>query len=427
MSQVRCYECGNLGHMSNQCPTKSRGRALVIGESHEGGDDQGDYEVEEYHPEGGLTDEEVDGEATLAVVRRVLAQSRSSADWRRSTIFYTIAKCGEKNCKVIVDSGSCQNVISTSTLDRLKLKSTPHPDPYKVSWVDKTSLPVTQQCLVPIEFGSYKESLWCDVLPMDVGHVILGRPWLFDNDVTIFGRSNACTFMYNGKKIKLNPMPPENTLGKKKDEKASEPREMGKSKPKSLHIISAREFEKEAKEDSMVYALVAREITPEVPSELPCEVTSVLKEYSDVFPEDLPNELPPMRDIQHAIDLVPGSTLLNLPHYRMNPAAHAELKKQIDELLQKGFIQESMSPCAVPALLTPKKDGTWRMCVDSRAINKITVKYRFPIPRLDDMLDMMARSTIFSKIDLKSGYHQIRIRPGDEWKTAFKTKDGLYE
>ncbi|XP_071912327.1 uncharacterized protein [Coffea arabica] len=151
------------------------------------------------------------------------------------------------------------------------------------------------------------------------------------------------------------------------------------------------------------------------------------EEYQDVFPEDVPSGLPPLRGIEHQIDLIPGATLPNRPPYRSNPEETKEMEHQVGEPLNKGWVRESLSPCVVPVLLVPKKDRTWRMCTDCHVINAITVKYRHPISRLDDMLDELHGAIIFTKIDPKSGYHQIRMKEGDEWKTAFKTKHGLYE
>jgi hypothetical protein len=111
---------------------------------------------------------------------------------------------------------------------------------------------------------------------------------------------------------------------------------------------------------------------------------------------------------------VPGASIPNRPAYRSNPEETNELQRQVDELKMKGYIRESISPCVMLVLLVHKKDGTWRMCVDCHVVNNITVKYRHPIPRLDDMLDELHGSCIFSKIELKSGYHQIRMKEGDE-------------
>jgi hypothetical protein len=138
-------------------------------------------------------------------------------------------------------------------------------------------------------------------------------------------------------------------------------------------------------------------------SGIPSVAVSLLQEFDDIFFEDIPSEIPPLKGIKHQIDLVPEASIPNRLAYRSNLEKMKELQRQVDELMMKGYIRESMSPCAVPVLLVSKKDGTWRMCVDFHVVNNITVKYRHPIPRLDDMLNELHGSCIFSKIDLKVG------------------------
>ncbi|PKI79014.1 hypothetical protein CRG98_000587 [Punica granatum] len=205
-----------------------------------------------------------------------------------------------------------------------------------------TTLVVRRSCLTP--------KRWMHV------YLLLGRPWQYDHHVIHEGETEKPTSM--GGETKL---------------------------------FSLARFEEEVDESQLIYVLLGKEVAGE--ASIPTVAAPIVAEYVDVFPDELPDGLPPLRDIQHRINLEPGVALPNGPHYKMSPREHEELRRQVEELLAKGHIREILSPCAVPALLTPKKDGSW----------------------------------LFTKLNLKSGYHQIRIRPGDKWKTAFKTREGLYE
>ncbi|GJW17663.1 putative reverse transcriptase domain-containing protein [Tanacetum coccineum] len=156
------------------------------------------------------------------------------------------------------------------------------------------------------------------------------------------------------------------------------------------------------------------------------EDVPIVRDFPEVFPEDLPG-LPPARPVEFQIDLIPGAAPVARAPYRLAPSEMKELSEQLQELSDKGFIRPSSSPWGAPVLFVKKKDGSFRMCIDYRELNKLTVKNRYPLPRIDDLFDQLQGSSIYSKIDLRSGYHQLRVREQDVPKTAFRTRYGHYE
>jgi len=189
-------------------------------------DDESDASVEEYEFSGCIRTIEVTGlppnvgRTQLGVVRCTLAQPKSLNDWRRTVIFQTCTKIDNKSCKVIVDSGSCINAIASKLITTLGMRPVKHPNPYKITWIHAKSINVHERCQIPIQSATYTDNVSCDILP--IGHIILGRPWLFDLDVTIYKRANQCSFVYNEKRVKImtnQPKPPtrEKRIGKGKD------------------------------------------------------------------------------------------------------------------------------------------------------------------------------------------------------------------
>nr|GEZ72744.1 retrotransposon protein, putative, Ty3-gypsy subclass [Tanacetum cinerariifolium] len=152
----------------------------------------------------------------------------------------------------------------------------------------------------------------------------------------------------------------------------------------------------------------------------------VIHDFPEVFPEDLPG-LPPPRQVEFHIDLIPGATSVAYAPYHLAPSELKELSEQLKELSEKGFVQPSSSPWGAPVLFVKKKDGSFRMCIDYRELNKLTIKNKYPLPRIDDLFDQLQGSSVYSKIDLRSGYHQLRIREEDIPITTFKTRYGHYE
>lgn len=160
---------------------------------------------------------------------------------------------------------------------------------------------------------------------------------------------------------------------------------------------------------------------------MPDVVAELLDEFMDMMPSELPKMLPPRRAVDHKIELEPGAIVPAKAPYRMSPMELAELRKQLGELLEAGLVQPSKAPFGSSVLFQKKKDGSLRMCVDYRALNKVTIKNKYHIPNALDLFDKLSKARYFTKIDLRSGYWQVRVAEGDEAKTTCVTRYGSYE
>ncbi|KAK8928763.1 hypothetical protein KSP39_PZI017801 [Platanthera zijinensis] len=262
---------------------------------------------------------------------------------------------------------------------------------------------VSDQCILdcPILLGDFLAKAYLKVIDLEDFDVILGMDWLSRYDAVIQCRGKHLDFRKdNGQ--------PGSIYG--------DPRQVS---PAISAVCAKRLF------SSGCFACVVSMLGT-VSSGPQLDEIPVAREFPDVFPSDLPG-LPPDRDVEFVIDLEPGTRPIAKATYRMAPRELEELRTQLDELLEKGFIRPSSSPWGAPVLFVKKKDGSMRLCIDYRELNKVTIKNRYPLPRIDDLFDQLRGSAVFSKIDLRSGYHQLRIRESDIPRTAFRSRHGHFE
>ncbi|XP_058766954.1 uncharacterized protein LOC131640584 [Vicia villosa] len=302
-----------------------------------------------------------------------------------------------QKCLILIDCGASHSFISPQCVQRLGLEIFPLVSAMVIGTAVDGSVEATQKCedcVVTVDGRVFLVDLIC--LPLKRVDVVLGMDWLSANSVLINCKERAIL-------VPAVETAPEDSMTTLLEG--------------TIHMINCLYDQ----ENSFILFLAEDSNEQSSVSQIP-----VVCEFPGVFPEDI-TSLPPEREVEFSIDLVPGKTPVSVAPYRMSPVELKELKSRLEELLSKHFIKPSVSPWGAPVLLVKKKDGGMRLCIDYRQLNKVTIKNKYPLPRIDDLLDQLRGACVFSKIDLRSGYHQIRVKNSDVPKTAFRTRYGHYE
>lgn len=303
----------------------------------------------------------------------------------------------------LIDSGSTHNFISEKAANRLNLKLTPT-TPFTVRVADEHPLRCRgsyRQVLTDLGGVSFKIEFF--VLSLTGLDLVLGVQWLETlGPILCDWKNQYLKFTWAGEERVIHGL-----------------------QSKIIQQAHTKEIKREAKMGQACFALSFHETAHDDASAQHPEMRRLLRSFNKVF--QTPTTLPPNREIEHHIVLKEGSDPVNVRPYRYAHFQKEEIEKQVREMLNSGLIRPSSSPFSSPVLLVKKKDGSWRFCTDYRALNSATVKDRFPIPTVDDMLDELHGATIFTKLDLTAGYHQVRVHASDIHKTAFRTHNGHYE
>jgi Reverse transcriptase (RNA-dependent DNA polymerase) len=314
----------------------------------------------------------------------------------------------DQTAGILIDGESTGNFVSADTVRRLQLP-TSNASIQVLSFANgQTAISDRETSPLRLSLGSHREEIVLRKAPLSQHEVIPGIPWLKLWNPSIDWINNIVTISKDGRPYHIS----------------SQSRPSANSR---LDLISAHQLSRTLQKETVETLFLVIAKSEGTDNSHPECVRHLLEEYADVFPPQLPAELPPERSIDHRIELVQGSSPPTRPVYRMAQKELEELRTQLDEMLTSGRIRPSHSPYGSPVLFVRKKDGSMRLCVDYRALNKLTVKNKYPIPRIDDLMDRLQGARVFSKIDLRSGYHQVRVHPDHIQKTAFRTRYGHYE
>ncbi|KAJ9544983.1 LOW QUALITY PROTEIN: hypothetical protein OSB04_024690 [Centaurea solstitialis] len=395
-TSLKCYCCGEMGHIRKSCPKRDRAcySCGVFGhrqlECPRMRREESKASIQRPAMGGVSSQKEEVPKARARAFQITAEEARDEPD-----VVTSIFLVNSQPARILFDSGATNSFMSHDYVRYMKYVPFMLPIPFTVDTANGVTLVADRTIMI----------FFVDLIPIDIRgfDVVIGMDWLIKNRAVIICykrmvqipvRNRDYLYIYGERRtgdVKIISM------------------------LKTLRCIT------KGCTSFLAYVLDATNEVKKTVKDVP-----IVCEFQDLFPDDLPG-LPPNRQVEFHINLAPGAAPIAKTPYRLAPAEMKEMRNQLKELLDKGFIQPSTSPWGAPVLFVKKKDGSFRMCIDYRELNKVTIKNKYPLPRINDLFDQLQGASYFSKIDLRSGYHQLRVREEDVPKTAFRTRYGHYE